>query len=445
MKFEKNFSVAIFKERTLIWGVLEAAAITIVILLVMLALRPDDPFTVSGPIPWIVLAPILCSLLYGTLNGVISLLLLLAYFVLSQQGIATDSFVFREYLVGVTTLTLLVGIFSSYWIARIRHVEYLNKYVREHLDDLSREYYLLRISHERLEHSYITKPVSFRDAFYQIKNELLKNNGELTPEVCLHLLNIFSQYCSITQAIFSLYDSATHELKPLAKLGKDFSLSLDDALIKSSLQNKITTYSAVNALSPNEHSEYLAVIPFINSLHKVIGFVIIKEMPFLSLTHDNLEVLSVFAASFALQLSVMTEVKELIQQYPNASPEFLRELHTLVILKKRHKVDSVLAGLVVPEGFFQKNIVYSLEQQKRSLDYTWVTTLRKASLIITLMPLTGMDGVLGYKRRLNEWLKSEFGQDLNKKGMDFRYQQLSEEPISKQLDDLIKELSYADN
>lgn len=445
MKFEKNFSIAYFRERKPIWNALETVLLTVAMLALAQYISPDDPFSLSGPIPWIAIAPIFCGLLYGSLFGTTSLIVVLAYLIFLQPADAINTPIVREYLVGVCTMTFLTGLFSSYWLGRIRHVEYLNRYVREHLDDLSRDYYLLRISHERLEHAYITKPLSFRDAFYQIKQDVLKNNYDVDKTISQQLLNIFSQYCSINCAMFCFYDSRSKALTTMASLGKSFEVMLDDPLIRNAIDNHVTSYFAVNELDDNLASAYLAVVPFLNQQRKIIGFIIIKEMPFWSLTHDNLEVLSVFAAVFSLQFSTVKQVQALVDIFPSCTPEFLREFQTLVTLKKHNKVDSGLSGIMIPEGFFQENIVYSLQQQKRSLDHIWIIPIQSSLLFITLMPLTSLEGIRGFQKRLADWLKSEFGQELNKKGLDFRYQQINHQPVDTQLNDFIKVFSHVDN
>ena len=444
MKFENDFSIAYFKDRKPIWAILETIVITILILFLAITISPNDPFSLSGPFPWIVFAPVFCSLLYGAMNGAISLVILLLY-LFYQQPVSTDSFLVREYVVGMASLTLLTGIFSSYWLSRVRHVEYLNRYVREHMDEMSRDFYLLRVSHERLEHAYITKPFSFRDAFIQLKQTILNNNFEVNANVTQELLNIFSQYCSIDRAVFCFYDDKTHIITTMATLGESFPISLDDPLLHNAIENNITTYFAVNTLEINESSDYLAVIPLLNSQRRNIGFIIIKEMPFWSLTNDNLEVLTVFAATFALQFSTIKRVESLLKLFPTCTPEFLRELQTLANLKKYNKVDSAFAALLLPEGFSQKNILYSLEQQKRALDYIWTIPIGTSILFLTLMPLSSLAGIQGYKNRLSEWLKSEFGEVLNKKGYIFRYQQLNDDDVNKQLETFIKEFSHAND
>lgn len=444
MKFEKNFAVAFFKQRKAIWSILETIVITLILLFLAVSMRPNDPFSLYGPFPWIIVAPVFCTLLFGAMDGVISLIILLLYLMFQYPINNIDNFLLREYVVGITCLTLFIGIVSSYWLARIRHVEYLNRYVREHLDDLSRDYYQLRISHERLEHAYIVKPLSFRDAYSQIKQEILKNNCVMDTSLSQQLLNIFSQFCSINCAVFSLYEEKTQKLTTMAYLGNSFPVSLQDPLVETAIRNNITTYYAVNKLGTDDSSDYLAVIPLLDEFNKIIGLIIIKEMPFWSLTHDNLEVLTVFAATFALQFSTIRQVQHLMALFPSCPPEFLREFQRLISLRKNHQVDSALSAVLINEGFTQKNIAHSLEQHRRSLDYTWVLPINNSLLFLTLMPLTSEEGIHGFKKRLADWLKSEFGQELNKNGLNFRYHLLNDQTVEKQLNDFIKECSHAD-
>lgn len=443
MKFEKNYSIAYFKKRKTIWYVLETVIITLAGLFLSLYVDPTDPFSLNGPVSWLTIIPIFCSLLYGSMNGIISLSLLLVYLMFHKYMYNVDEAIIREYSVAISCFTLICGAFSSYWLARINHVEHLNRYVREHLEDLSRDYYQLKISHERIEHAYIIKPLSFRDAFLRIRAEMLLNNGEINQETSQHLLNIFSQYCSINSAVVGTYSAADQEFKILAQLGKPFSVDLNDALIKQALKKRSSTYIAVNALALQQKSDYIAVLPLLTSTRKVQGLIIIKDIPFWSLTHDNLEVLSVFAATFSLQWNLIEKVSRLLEIFPTCPPEFMRELQTLKTLKKYHSVDSALVGILLPDNRLQENIIFGMENNKRSLDFTWILSLYQAKLYIVLLPLTSQPGVLGYKKRLARWFKSEFGQELNDEQYRFYYQLVNKNAVNEQLSDFIQECSNA--
>ncbi len=67
------------------------------------------------------------------------------------------------FLGGLITV-MLVGEFSSLWRARTRRAEAVQYYLDQRLEHLIRQYYLLRLSHDRLEQELIGRPMSMRDA-----------------------------------------------------------------------------------------------------------------------------------------------------------------------------------------------------------------------------------------------------------------------------------------
>lgn len=443
MKFESDFSIAYAQKRSDVWTTFETILITLLLIVLAYIIHPNDPFTLKGPIPWLVFVPVFCSLFYGAVFGIGSFLILLVTLLYQQHTNVFSHLIIREYVIGSLGFTLLTGIFSSYWHSRIRHVEHLNNYVRGHLENISRDYYLLRISHDRIEQAYIIKPLSFRDAFIQIKEQMLRSDCEINAGNGQMLLGILSQYCSINNAAFCLCDSKSGEINTLAVLGKKFSINAADPLIQQVIKKKLTSYYDLSELQDRNTSAYLAVIPLFNNQEKIIGFVIIKEMPFWSLTHDNLEVLSIFAAYFSLQSFIVKKAQPLIAEFPGCPADFLNEFRILVQLKKHSSIESALSCIVVPKGPQQQNIVYILERQKRSLDYIWVLNVKTTRIVITLMPLTSLEGMLGYRKRIASFLKNEFGLELNTKGLNFRFQQLTELDEKNQLNDFIEEASHA--
>jgi hypothetical protein len=440
MKFEKDFAIAYGQSRSGIWRFIEAILITILFLFLARIFWPEDPFTLHGPIPWLILAPIFCALFYGAIYGLSSLLLVLAVFLL-QPGMEINQFIQREYILGLIILTCLVAVFSSYWQARIRHVEDLNYYVRDHLENLSRSYYLLQISHERIEQAYLVKPLSLRDAFVKIREAIFKNNSEINANHGQMLLEVFSLYSGINSAAFCLYDS--HEIRPLAFLGEQFLIPNNDPLIKEVIEKKVSTYFAVNQLDENETSHFAAAIPMLDNENTLIGLIILKDVPFWALTHDNMEVLSVFAAYFALQWTTVQKVADLMKVFPSCPPEFLKELQTLISLSKNQVVPSALAAVVIPAGSQQDNIVFTLTEQKRSLDFMWILDGDKSKTVITLLPLTSTEGIAGHKKRIAALLRGDFGEEINKNGYYFRSKLLNNLDAAQQLQDFIKEVPHA--
>ena len=444
MKFEKDFAVAYIQQQNMIRSIIEVLLITSLLLLFLWWVKPDDPVGFFGTLPWVILAPLLCGLFYGGVYSIVSLGVVFGFLYTMYPQDSLTGPAIREYLLWSVSITAVTGFFSSYWLTRIQHVERLNEYVRTHLETLSRDYYTLRVSHDRIEQSYIVKPISVRDVFYQIQQEIIKNKIEdqSNEKAANMLLGLFSQYCSIDRAAFCSYDNKMDTIKTITFLEREFSIKREDPLIQKSINKKITTFVAINELENKSASDYLAIIPLLDLKRTLIGFIVIKEMPFWSLNFSSLEILSVFAAYYGFQWSIIEQVTDLLKVYPHCPPDFLRELECMVRLKKHHRVESTLACILVPHSSRQKNIVYTLTNYNRTLDRLWIASHQKTTFIITLMPLTNVQGVLGYKNRMSNLLKNTFGLEIGQEGLLFRFQSITKESSLNQLKNLFEDATH---
>lgn len=444
MKFENDYAVASIGKRNPLRNGIEAVIISILLLCLFAVIRPADPFALTGPFPWICLAPLFCSLFYGTVYGLISWIIVMGYLFMHPAANVVDPAILGQYFAGMASITFLAGLFSSYWQSQLRHNAHLNQYVRQHLEDLSRDYYLLRVSHDRIEHSFIVKPLSWRDAFVRIRKVMQENNCEINFTTSQEFLNIFCQYCSITSAVFCLYNDKDKQLLPMANVGQHFDVDLQDPLVEHAINKTVATYLAVNTLTNLHNSQYLVVVPLMDNQSELIGFIVIKEIPFWSLTHDNMEVLSVFAAVYGSMWSTMQHVKPLLDAFPAFPPEFLREYQTLLSLNKDHNVESYISALLVPESEVQESIVYQLSQQNRTLDSGLCLPCAKGKLVLKILPLTNVQGMLGYQNRLQYWLKSYFSLNMNTEGLYFRFLPIGGDSVLQQLNNFLNGFDYVD-
>lgn len=408
-----------------------------------MVLSSDNPYSLrSGGFPWIMIIPMFFALFFNTSYGLLSMTILLIVYGIKPAHVSLDLLTMQEYLVGGFTVVVLAGVFSTYWKRVISHDENLNEYLRKHMEDLSKDYYLLKLSHERLEHAYITKPLSFRGAINLLKTELSGNSLVFKEETGLKLLTIFSQYCTISNAMLVIKeDPNVNTFSTVTSLGRPFALDNNDALIQAVLNEGTTNFVAVNQLDSHIQSEYLAVIPLLDDENNVFGLIIIKDMPFWLLNDENMTALSVFASVIMLHMPHPQKILELFSLFPEFEQKFLEELYLLRKLKKYHEIDSVLAALIVPAGYFQDQIIYSLKQSVRSLDYIISLPYKDKVFLMVLMPLTPESGAYGYESRLKEWIKHEFGLQLNEGGLLFRYRMIGTEETYVQLQYLIEELS----
>lgn len=108
------------------------------------------------------------ALRYGPLAGMSAAGILL----LTWLGLNTgqhDSFPKLPFLGGLI-LIMLIGEFSSLWVARTRRAETVQVYLDQRLEYLTHQYYLLRLSHDRLEQDLISRPMAMRDALKTLRD-----------------------------------------------------------------------------------------------------------------------------------------------------------------------------------------------------------------------------------------------------------------------------------
>lgn len=128
---------------------LETIIITLAAMLLGYLYSPADPLLVKTDFPWMIFAPLLVSLRYGFLPGLLSASLILAGLLISnlvlQESLSTS------YLVGMLLVTFLAGEFRDTWHKKITALHVANEYRQYRLDDFTRSYRLLKVSHDDLE------------------------------------------------------------------------------------------------------------------------------------------------------------------------------------------------------------------------------------------------------------------------------------------------------
>lgn len=124
--------------------------------------NPLDPLWTTAAFPWSWLAPVILALRYGPLAGLGGAGMLLAGWLGFNVG-QYHAFP-KLFFLGGLILVMLVGEFSSLWQTRARRSETLQLYLDQRHEQLVRQYYLLSLSHGRLEQELIGRPVSMRDA-----------------------------------------------------------------------------------------------------------------------------------------------------------------------------------------------------------------------------------------------------------------------------------------
>jgi hypothetical protein len=391
--------------------IVECLFITAAALCIGFFFFPEDPFFIHAPFPWIWFASVLVALRYGFGLSLLSVIIIAATFSVAQAyGHVPPGFP-KVFFFGGLMLTMLCGQLSTLWGEQLRRMSQLSDHAQERLEQVSRAYYVLRVSHDRMEQNLIVKPVTLRGAIMDLRRLFTLHGGDLSQENAKRFLSLLAQCCSLEVASLHLLSGGKIREQPVAQIGQAGSFASGDLLVKRALENKSISYSAVNELASDEKSRYLAVAPLCVSTGELLGLLLVEKIPFLSLNRENLQVLGVLLGYFTDQLSAARRSMPLLALFPDCPPLFASETIKLVRLKRDFNIDSAIVSIGILPNPNREPIVARLQRQQRGLDYLWHTRQGDLDLLITLMPFAGMVAVEGYLSRISSTLQKDFGID----------------------------------
>lgn len=423
-------------------GPLERWIETILITLLFLAggywLNGGDIFCRNAQFPWIWFAPLLVALRYGIASGLVSVALIcLTSLLLFQQGALSGEFP-TTFVLGGILLTLVSGQFSTVWQQRLRRSDQLSSHAAERFEQLSRAYFMVRLSHDRLEQNLISRPVTLRDAMLDLRNLLARHGGDLEKETGSALMSILMHYCSLeSAALYPADREGRLQAKPLASCGKGAPFAPDDLLLNSAIESGNTAYQSVNRLGSNESSAYLVAAPLRTSKGDLTGMLLVTEMPFLSLQRETLQIMGILLAYAADHADSAREAKAILALLPDCPIIFAAELIKMVRLRRDLDISSALVSVNLQPDPRLEQICIALERQQRGLDHTWRRNLGWGVQFTTLMPFAGHASTEGYVARLADMLQKQFGRSLGNDGISVRTAMIAADDPLTQLVELL--------
>lgn len=384
-----------------------------VLFALMAGLSPDDPFGLAAQYPWPWLMVILLALRYGFVGALFASLCLLAAWLGWGVWNADLNQPFpAHYFIGGFAGAMLCGEFSDVWRSRLRRLEEARNYVDARLGRLTREHYLLRLSHERLEQEFVSRPVTLRDAIQRIRDlaQISWKPGEMPgASTLLHLL---AQYCQLEVAALYLAPGGNVELPAIARLGEAGGLDVHDRLVRHALERKVLAHLQTGDYEDGLVMPYLVVAPIMTSDKEIIGLLVVEQMPFFALQQDVLQMLLVLLEYYADSVSVSERLDGVIRTMAQTPDQFCAELLRLSQMNHRHGLESRLTMLAFPQVAETEDVVAQLRRQRRGLDLAWETRVEGRPVYVTLMPLANENAVNGYLDRVGEILQERVGQDL---------------------------------
>ena len=381
----------------------EIVFLPLIAIILGLWLNPEDPLWTEATFPWAWFAPIILALRYGPLVGLGgSSILLVAWLILNAGNY--DAFP-KLFFLGGLILMMLVGEFSSLWLARTRRAETIQLYLDQRLEHLTRQHYLLRLSHDRLEQDLISRPMSMRDAL--IKLRLLRGGSKTPADSAATLLRLLAQYCQLESASLHSTDESLANPEPLASIGNAEALRKQDPLIVQAIETRRLCHVR-QTLNENEAgTHYLIAAPLIDLNGSIYGLLTVEEMPFFSLQDETLQTINLLLGYYTDGLVMDNLATPIVEQLPLCPPEFAFEAQRLWHLRQTTGIPSVIVALELLPRAIEQDLPLQFHRMKRGLDENWLILGGEKQVLATLMPLGDYSTAEGYISRLESWAKQK--------------------------------------
>ena len=395
-----------------------------------------DVCILDGEISYILILLAVITLFHGFENGILAVGMLAV-----AMWLFYDTFQYVEFL-STLVMTMIFSEFHYYWTKKIKEAEINADYRGVKLEELSKAFYSLKISHDQLEKNYVIKPMSIRNSIESIINMEVEINENV--EIADKDKEFYIQFMGLLEKSFNVHNAMivykkdylddalideesagvifghdTEDVK-LADIFKDY-------LVDKAVSRKTSIYISDEDGEPSEkrddNSEYIAALPAMHN-DEVVAVLVIEKMPFMAFNRENLTSISILFDYFSIEirnkdvLSFSDEISIIPDQ------KFKFEYSRLKYLFDEYEVSSVSLVLRVENELQSIRIYEKIEKTLRSLDMLTSIKQNGHYYIILMFPLHDKASALGYMERLTKFLDAGGLKDLDHMIFDMSQTQL---------------------
>ena len=408
------------------YAYLETFVIVCIYLLIGYSINSNDICLLNGKVSYILILLSIITLFHGFENGLFALGLIaiaIWYFY--------PVFEYIEFLVALM-MTLIFSEFHYYWTKKIREAELNANYSGTKLDELTKGFYTLKISHDQLEKNYVVKPMSIRGSIEQIVNENLKikENSSIDDKNKAYYKNflLLLEKSFNVQRAFVVYMTEGDHKKSFSEENTTLSFGttsqkyesetiFNDYLVDKALNRKKPVYVSDEKGEPNTDntSKFITVIPSIQH-DEVVSLLVIEKMPFMAFNRENLTSISILLEYFTLEISIKNTLSKSDDVLCIKDEKFRYEYERMSHLYRDFKVSSIALVLRISSELQATRIYDKVISMLRSLDIVTLVNQNGLYYIILFFPLHDKSAALGYLNRLLSRLE---GKDKNFDSMTF--------------------------
>ncbi len=378
-------------------------------------LRPADPYFLAGPFSWLALPPLLVGLRYGFAPALASAGLLAAAAALAGGTGAT------ALGLGLLAVAVVSGEFRDQWHRRLDRLQAAADYCRRRMDELSRAYHVLKVSHDALERQVAARTATLRDCVLGIRRQLLQ--APTTERALLGLgpviLRQLATYASLQSASLHRVEGSRVEASPLATFGPEAAAPLDpeDPLLREALEQRqavslrpeLLAGGGEEAGGDRYEGRLLAAVPLVDVQGRLWALLAVRQMPFRAFNRDNLRLLAVLAGHVGDLLT--RRLQGLVVPLSEAH-DFVYELERCLADARAHGLEAVVLALRFKDRAIGEDLAQVVLGSHRGLDQGLALRDRDGDpAALLLLPLTDERGAQGYLSRLARMVKEQFARE----------------------------------
>ncbi|MEA1918885.1 MAG: PelD GGDEF domain-containing protein [Campylobacterota bacterium] len=380
----------------------ETIAIMGIYLIVGYFIDPTDICMIKNGITFIIIILAMITLFHGAGNGLVAIVIIGTF-----MKITYPEFDYSTFL-KASVLVLIFGEFHYYWQRTIDKYMTESKFTELKLAELGKAFYMLKISHDQLEKSYVTKPMSLRNSIRLIKENYTETNKK----------DSYSDFLILLQKTLHIEEVYLGEVNKKLKLDivastKDKKhFNHDDIMIEVALEKAMPIY--VSSDEVYNDSDYLAVIPALSN-DTIVGMLIIEKMPFMSFNKDTLIILAILVTYLFEELKKLKVLNKLSDFFYHFQENFRFEMYRLSEMNRKFSIESSVLVFNISSDLLKHQMLNCIGNNLRSLDVMSSYSNDEKHFIAVLFPFADKSSTVNFVNRCYTIL------DLDENSSDIRH------------------------
>ncbi|SHM39954.1 PelD GGDEF domain-containing protein [Vreelandella subglaciescola] len=385
-----------------------------------LLLSPEDPLFMEQGIPWLLMvAPLLIGVRYGTSLALLAVAIEALLLGASTYDVETARWdadiLLAGHVIALCVVAVLCGELSAQQRRKLRQMHVLNKAMAHRQESFLRHYHVLRVSHDQLVEHLAAAPFALRDTLTHLERQFCERLGARRgslADVGNEVLLFIAQHSRIQRAALIMVDDQMRPQPPVAWLGAQCELSLQDAMLLESISSK-KLISLRDMLSADANSP-VAVIPLVDVDSRLHGVIVVIDMPFIDFSDSQMHMLTVIGARLG----------DLTGMAHQNRPDLKTSVRQWVKHAQHERLSSLLASVTFQPELNDKipEVFWLIDSHRRGLDQAWCLTASDGTTtIVLLMPLSPAKDIQAYKERMAPLIEQTLESHAEATSIDWLY------------------------